>query len=219
MNKEILTLIQGYQRFHAHYYLGEEKAAFSELVRQGQRPKALVIACSDSRVDPALLLDCAPGDIFVVRNVANLVPPCEDDQHFYHGTSAALEFGVNVLEIPHVIVLGHTQCGGIQALLEQVHEKCGPKSFLLKWISLAKAAQEAVIAHHAQSSFEEKVTLCGQYSLINSLKNLQTFSWISERIQKGTLTLQAWNFHLLTGVLEAYDAEDNQFKPLTTSPL
>jgi len=128
MDKEIAALIEGYQKFRAHYF-GTKKTTFAELVRQGQRPKALIVACSDSRVDPALMLDCAPGDVFVIRNVANLVPPYEDDQRFYHGTSAALEFGVHVLEIPHVIVLGHTLCGGIQALLDHTFEAYGLKSF------------------------------------------------------------------------------------------
>lgn len=214
MEKEIRAFIEGYKRFRAHYF-ESEKATFPDLVHRGQSPKALMVACSDSRVDPTLMMGCAPGDVFVVRNVANLVPPYEDDQHFYHGTSAALEFGINVLEIPHVILLGHTPCGGIQSLLEHAHEKWGPKSFLNKWMELAKAAYEAVTLYHAPASFEEKTILCSQYSLVNSLKNLQTFPWIADRIQQGTLTLHAWNFDMLTGELEAYDQHENCFKPLT----
>lgn len=214
MEKEIIALIEGYKKFRAHYF-GSENETFLELVRQGQKPKALMIACSDSRVDPALLLNSAPGDLFVVRNVANLVPPDESDQQSYHGTSAALEFGVAVLEIPHVILLGHTRCGGIQSLLERSHEKkCGSKSFIAKWMELAQPAYEATINYHAESSMDEKVTLCGQYSLIHSLENLRTFPWVAERVKQGTLQLHAWNFDIARGILEIYDEKENHFKEI-----
>src|SRR5437879_1167433 len=107
MPKEIENLIQGYQRFRSHYF-SDSNSTFEDLTRWGQRPKILMIACSDSRVDPALVMNCQPGDLFVIRNVANLVPPYEDDQS-YHGTSAALEFGVCELDIRHIILFGHTQ--------------------------------------------------------------------------------------------------------------
>lgn len=210
MQKDILTLIEGYQKFREQHF-SKEHSAFTELVSQGQRPKVLMIACSDSRVDPALVMNCQPGDLFVIRNVANLVPPYEDDQS-YHGTSAALEFGVCVLGIRHVILFGHTQCGGIQTLLEHSHEQCGEKSFLTKWMELAKIAHDATMNYHADSSLEEKILLCGQYSLINSLKNLQTFPWISEKVQQGSLDLHAWNFDMSRGILEEYDEKQNRFK-------
>lgn len=212
MQSDISALIDGFQRFRNDYFTSENPM-FKKLVNKGQQPKALVISCSDSRVDPAFVLGCQPGDLFVIRNVANLVPPYEDDQA-YHGTSAALEFAVCVLNVKHIIVFGHTHCGGIQALLEHTSEKCGPNSFLTKWMSLAKAAHTTIIDHHAEKSLQEKVTLCGQYSLINSLKMLQTFPWILERLKQNTLSLHAWNFDMSRGLLEKYDEKLNEFKVL-----
>lgn len=213
MKKDIANFIEGYEKFHEHYF-DKDNSTFAKLVSQGQNPKALMIACSDSRVDPALVMNCQPGDLFVIRNVANLVPPYENDQS-YHGTSAALEFGVCVLEIPHIILFGHTQCGGIQSLLQHTHEKCGQKSFLHKWMELAKAADEAITKYHSESSLDEKIVLCGKYSLINSYKNLLTFPWIAERVQQKKLFLHAWNFDISKGTLEEYDEKSNSFKILT----
>lgn len=212
MPKDIENLILGYEKFRTHYF-SHGDSAFKDLVRLGQKPKILIIACSDSRVDPAIVLDCKPGDLFVIRNVANLVPPYEDDQS-YHGTSAALEFGVSGLGIRHVILFGHTQCGGIQSLLEHPPQKTGKKSFINKWMELAAPAHEAVLDHHSDLSLEEKTTLCGKYSLINSLKNLETFPCISQGIVKKTLFLHAWNFDLSQGILEGYDPDENCFKNL-----
>lgn len=215
MLRDIENLIQGYHRFRAQYFSDstDSSSAFEDLVRLGQRPKVLMIACSDARVDPAIVMNCQPGELFVIRNVANLVPPYEDDQS-YHGTSAALEFGVCGLGIRHVILFGHTQCGGIQALLEGSATECAQKSFISKWMELANPAHQAVLEYHKESSLDEKTTLCGQYSLINSLKNLQTFPWIAERVENGSLSLHAWNFDLSRGVLEAFDPELNCFRDL-----
>ena len=210
MQKDMKALIDGYQKFRAHYFEGGD-ASFAELVRQGQRPKALMIACSDSRVDPALVMNCQPGDLFVIRNVANLVPPFEDD-HAYHGTSAALEFGICVLGIQHIILFGHTQCGGIQTLLEHTHETCGQDSFLTKWMELATAAHDAVMDYHKEDPPDEKILLCGRYSLMNSLQNLRTFPWIAEREKNGSLQLHTWNFNMTTGELEMYDEVEHCFQ-------
>jgi carbonic anhydrase len=215
MAKEMDALLEGYQKFREHYY-GESSVLFEDLVRRGQRPKILMIACSDSRVDPALVLNSQPGDLFVVRNVANLIPPFEDDQA-YHGTSAALEFGICVLGIRHLILFGHTQCGGIQSLLESSPGTGTQKSFITKWMELAKPAHQAVLDFHSDCSLEEKTTLCGQYSLINSLQNLLTFPWINERVQQGSLFLHAWNFDLSKGRLEAFDVAENRFKNINFS--
>jgi carbonic anhydrase len=213
MEHDIEGLLKGYQKFHEHYY-GDSKFLFEELVRNGQRPKILMVACSDSRVDPALVLNSQPGDLLMVRNVANLIPPYENDQS-YHGTSAALEFGVCTLGIHHLILFGHTQCGGIQCLLQSATQSSTQKNFITKWMELARPAHQAVLDCHAHLSFEEQTTLCGQYSLINSLKNLMTFPWIQERVERGTLALHAWNFDLSQGILEAFDPQENRFKQLT----
>ena|SRR3990167_7191757 len=214
MSKDVDALIQGYEKFRERYF-NTPNSAFEDLVRLGQRPKVLMIACSDSRVDPAIVMGCKPGDLFVIRNVANLVPPYEDDGS-YHGTSAALQFGVCGLGIRHVILFGHTQCGGIQALLEKTPETCEQKGFVAKWMELAKPAYEAVLKYHSQESLEKKTTLCGHYSLVNSLKNLETFPWIVEREEKGELFLHAWNFDLERGILEVFDRQEKRFKEITT---
>lgn len=214
MQKDIETLIQGYRKFRKRYF-SDSNSAFEDLVRWGQRPKILMIACSDSRVDPAIVMNCQPGDLFVIRNVANLVPPYEDDQS-YHGTSAALEFGVCDLGIRHVILFGHTQCGGIQALLERSSKSGEQKSFIAKWMELAKPAHKTILERHKENSLDEKITLCGKYSLMNSLKNLHTFPWIAEKVNTGELFLHAWNFDLSKGILEAYDPELNEFRELDT---
>lgn len=215
MTKDIDTLLEGYRKFREQYY-GESNLLFEDLVRWGQRPKILMIACSDSRVDPALVLNSQPGDLFMVRNVANLIPPFEDDQA-YHGTSAALEFGICVLGIQHVILFGHTQCGGIQSLFESSSQKPKEKSFITKWMELARPAHQAILDLHGNQSLEEKVTLCGQYSLINSLNNLMTFPWINAKVHDGSLTLHAWNFDLTKGKLEAFDPQENRFKTINGS--
>jgi len=213
MQKDLNALIQGYEKFREKYFQ-EDNTSFSQLVQGGQKPKALMIACSDSRVDPALVMNCQPGDLFVIRNVANLVPPFENDHAYYHGTSAALEFGVCVLGIPHLILFGHTQCGGIQSLLEHSHEACGQESFLSKWMEIATAAHDAIVDYHQDAPLEEQVVLCGRYSLANSLQNLKTFPWVQERVAAGSLLLHAWNFDMKTGVLEAYDEVDHCFKAI-----
>lgn len=210
MEKDITRLIAGYKQFRATHF-GEKDSSFMELVRLGQRPKVLMIACSDSRMDPALLMNCEPGELFMVRNVANLVPPYEHDLS-YHGTSAALEFGVCVLEVRHVILFGHTQCGGIQSLLDHKPHEYLKDGFLTKWMELAKGAQEKVLEEAGTLPLEEKVTLCGHYSLIQSLKNLYTFPWIAEKVREGTLALHAWNFDMEKGLLEEYDEKEGLFK-------
>ncbi|MEI8295393.1 MAG: carbonic anhydrase [Alphaproteobacteria bacterium] len=212
MPKTIDCLIQGYQEFRSRYFT--DATVFDKLVQEGQRPKTLVIACSDSRVDPAIVLNCEPGDLFVIRNVANLIPPYENDNNTYHGTSAALEFGICMLEIRHVIVFGHTQCGGIRALMESSHESLEDKSFITKWVELAQPAQKVVRENHAELGLEQQVDLCGKYAIIHSLKNLQTFPWIRQRVDSGQLSLHAWYFDLAKGLITAFDEEKNCFTEL-----
>ncbi len=212
MNKVIQRLIDGNKQFIKKYF--ESKSdLFSDLVQHGQRPKIMIVACSDSRVDPALVLNCQPGELFVIRNIANLIPPCEDNDTSYHGTSAALEFGTCFLEVEHIIILGHTQCGGIQALLQSANtvvEK-KPHSFIGKWMELARPAYDKVMMEHRETSLEQQITFCEQYALINSLNNLHTFSWVQERVNHGTLSLHAWYFDLATGALHRYDQGDDSW--------
>jgi carbonic anhydrase len=203
-------LIEGFQRFRERHF-AEDRARFQDLVQFGQTPKTLVVACCDSRVDPALVLDCAPGDLFVIRNVANLVPPAENQGH-YHGTSAALEFGVRNLAVQHVIVLGHAQCGGIHALLEGSVEK--DESFIAGWMEIADAARKQVEQEYAEASSEVRHRACEQQAILVSLENLQTFSWIRERVERGELALHGWYFDIERGELLGYDATTRRFETL-----
>jgi carbonic anhydrase len=181
------------------------------LVQFGQTPKALVVACCDSRVDPALVLDCAPGDLFVVRNVANLIPPAENQGH-YHGTSAALEFGVRNLGVQHIIVLGHAQCGGIHALLEGSVDK--DESFIAEWMGIAEAARVQIEKEFAGASSEVRHRACEQQAILVSLNNLGTFPWIRERVEQGKLALHGLYFDIERGELLGYDATTRKFETL-----
>ncbi len=199
-------LIEGFARFRERHF-AKDDALFRELVEQGQTPRILVVACCDARVDPALVLDCAPGDLFVVRNVANLVPPAENQGH-YHGTSAALEFGVRKLNVAHIIVLGHAHCGGIHALLEGDVQK-GDDAFISQWMGIAEAARERVSREGAACQ-----RACEQQAILVSLDNLMTFSWIRERVERGTLALHGWYFDIERGELLGYDAAACRFEVL-----
>lgn len=209
-------LIAGYRRFHKEYFENNE-ALYGQL-KQGQNPSQMIIACSDSRADPALLLDCKPGDLFVVRNVANLIPPYETSSG-YHGVSSALEYGVRILKVRDIIVLGHQQCGGIRALLEGVPdlaEKNGGtgSQFVIPWVNMAVRARDKILREMPNATIQQQINACEEESIKVSLENLMTFPWIKERVDAGNLGLHGWYFDLETGFLTVYDAEQGEFKPL-----
>lgn len=210
MTTSTRQLIEGFRRFRARHF-DENEVQFRALVEQGQSPKVLVVACCDSRVDPALVLDCAPGDLFVVRNVANLVPPVESHGK-YHGTSAALEFGVRTLGVQHIIVLGHARCGGIRALMNRDAEH--ENSFIDGWMELAEAARSEVLRELADASDSERERACERRAILGSLRNLKTFPWIRERVEAGELTLHGWYFDIEHGELLRYDETANRFESL-----
>lgn len=190
--------------FRARYALGDSSIMHC-LARHGQKPEVMVVACCDSRVDPALILQCDPGDLFVVRNVANIVPPYEKDEA-HHGTSAALEFGICFLKVSHLIILGHSQCGGIQALLDNGSEQSN--DFISQWVSLIQPPPPDGKLH-ATTSDE-----CAQLALKQSRQHCMTFPWIADRVQQQLLTIHLWYFDIQTGQIFAY-AEDQQcYQPL-----
>ena len=196
--------IDGYRRFRESAW-PERKRVFHDLSQNGQKPRALILSCVDSRVDPTMIFDCAPGEILVVRNVANLAPPYAPD-NACHGTSAALEFGIRVLEIPELIVWGHGQCGGVSALLNGAPEQA--RDFVAPWMAMATDARAKTtdIADPAQRQ------ICCEHEVIKtSLANMMTFPWIAERVTAGTLNLHGAWFAIETGVLE-YLQPDGTFK-------
>lgn len=203
---DIKRFIAGYKRFHDNYFVGNQEL-FARL-KAGQNPSAMVIACSDSRVDPAILLDCQPGDLFMVRNVANLVPPYEKGAGL-HGVSTALEFGVDVLGVSHLIVLGHSSCGGVRALMEGTQG-----DFMGSWVNIAARAKARVLAEFATASAQEQCHACEEASILVSLENLLTFPWIRQRVELGRLTLHGWYFDLDGGDLVAYDPAIGRFVSL-----
>ena len=206
-----LQLIEGFARFRgSHFATGD--VMYRNLVEQGQTPKFLIVGCCDSRVDPALIFDCAPGDLFVIRNVANLVPPAED-RVGHHGTTAALEYGVRNLGVEHIVVLGHGQCGGIHNLMGS-QGLSNPNSFIDDWMSLVESARASVVLDFPDASEEQRQRACEQRAILVSLQNLQTFPWINQRVEQGTLTLHGWYFDIQQGQLLGYDATIRQFVKL-----
>ncbi|MBF0175348.1 MAG: carbonic anhydrase [Magnetococcales bacterium] len=190
-------LLDGYKRFISGYF-SHNQAALHKLI-EGQAPEVAIVACCDARVDPAFIFDVSPGDIFVIRNVANLVPPFEAEGH-YHGTSAALEFAVTKLLVKHIVILAHARCGGIQTLLDK--DDNVPSDFLGKWMSIARKARESVLQHNPTMSGQERARACEKAAALHSRGNLMTFPWVAARVKQGTLTLHAWYYDLENGSLE-----------------
>ncbi|MGZ9112587.1 MAG: carbonic anhydrase, partial [Rhodoplanes sp.] len=177
-------------------------------------PKVMMIACSDSRVDPGILCNAEPGDLFMVRNVANLVPPYALDR-FYHGTSAALEFAVNTLKVEHIVVLGHAACGGIRALYTSPPEVAARSSFIANWMEIADAARRRTLVTARGLDLEDQLRICGQEAIKTSLANLLSFPWIEERVNAGTLRIHGWNFDIRDGAMDVYVPRLDRFQPLT----
>jgi carbonic anhydrase len=188
------NLLAGYERFRAKGW-PEQRRLFESLADQGQSPRALVIGCVDSRVDPARIFDTAPGEVLTIRNVANLIPPYAPDGT-YHGTSAALEFGIRVLEIPDVVVLGHGLCGGVKSLLQGAPVQ--DLEFVEPWMSIAESA---LLRVSGIASAEERQRQCEHEVIKISIENLKAFPWVADRIAAGTLRLHGAWFDIRFGEL------------------
>ncbi|MBW6525662.1 carbonic anhydrase [Sphingomonas sp. RHCKR7] len=202
-------MVEGYYRFRGNEWL-EERERWTELA-SGQSPKVMVIACSDSRVDPATIFGSRPGEVFVVRNVAALVPPFETGGG-RHGVSAALEFAVTVLQVEEVLVLGHGACGGVKAALSGDLKQAEPGhgGFVAAWIDLLDDAREKVIHEHGQGP--EGQTALEQEGVKVSLSNLMTFPFVQERVEAGKLRLHGAVFAIADGKLRVLQ-EDGHFEP------
>jgi carbonic anhydrase len=192
-------LIAGYRRFRAGTWPAERNR-FEELSRRGQQPRALVIACSDSRTDPQMVFNAAPGELFVVRNVANLVPPYGPDAQ-PHGVSSAVEFAVRALRVRDIVVMGHAMCGGINALLQGTPPELS--DFVGPWVRIAEPARQKAMRVPA----EQRHVFCEHESVRLSLANLMTFPWIKQAIEAGNLRLHGCYFDISSGVLEHLGAD------------
>jgi carbonic anhydrase len=205
--REILRLLAGFRRFHRKFY-GDQTKAFRRLSVAGQTPKTLIIACSDSRVDPAILSSANPGELFVVRNVANLVPPYESSQGF-HGVSAAIEFAVVNLRVKNIVVLGHRQCGGIRSLFTP--EAVRAQGFVSQWMSIAAQAKKKVETVFSGSAIEVLCKECEKESIRCSLENLLTFPFVREAKEHRQLQILGLYFDLELGQLLELDSEWKEF--------
>ena len=206
---DFTDLLDGYQRFRTSEYR-RHRERWEEL-SEGQSPRVMVIACSDSRVDPAQIFDTVPGEIFVVRNIANLVPPFELGGG-RHGVSAALEFAVTQLEVPEIVILGHGMCGGVHAAMSRRFEGKAPGAggFIAHWVDMLDEARDRIVAEHGEGP--EAIRALELETVRVSLANLRTFPCIPEREAAGTLRLHGAYFAIAEGVLHVM-GEDGEFAP------
>ena len=207
------NLIEGYRRFRSKQS-SETREQWQQLA-EGQSPRAVIIACSDSRADPATIFDTDPGEIFVVRNVANLVPPFEANGG-RHGVSAAIEFAVTQLNVPEIVVMGHEKCGGISAALTGMFHDApeGEGGFVHRWMSQIDESAEAIAQEHGTG--EEGQRVLEETSIRQSMANLRTFPFVAEREKNGTLVILGCHFSIRDGELWLLDEAEDSFRPVST---
>jgi carbonic anhydrase len=213
---DITEFLEGFERFQEKYFAGDDSVY--QRLRQGQSPRALVISCCDSRADPGMLMGAGPGDIFVVRNVANLVPPYRNGAEM-PGIRADIEFAVKSLKVEHIIILGHSGCGGIRALMDGEGVTEHNFEFIGTWVTIAAEARAKVKRELAGEPDAVQTRACEQAAIVVSLKNLMSFPWIRERVEAGSTSLHGWYFDIDAGELLGYSPESDSFAPLVTKGL
>lgn len=199
--KTIEALLSGYDIFFEENFKLQVNPVYQELAKYGQAPKVMVISCSDSRVDPGVITRVGPGNLFVTRNIASLVPSYEVADRIDHGTIAVIEFGVCYLHVEDLVLIGHSQCGGIQALLNGVDDGIQP-SFIPEWLSIAQGAKDRVLAELPDAAPSERQKVCTHEALGISMRNLLTYPWLKEAVDAGRLSLHTWYFDIDSGRLE-----------------
>ncbi len=201
-------LIQGYERYREKGFI-RYREDFEKLALYGQKPETMVISCCDSRVSPEGIFGAGPGELFVVRNVANLVPPHEPDG-YYHSTSAALEFAVQALKVKHIVVMGHGKCGGVTAFLNQNAKPLSPGDFIGKWMTLLEPASNTLACLEIGDEEDEQLAL--EYAGIRqSLENLRSFPCVSILEKKGRLSLHGAWFDIGMGELRVMNPKTHEF--------
>ncbi len=201
--------LSGYHEFKKIYHL-DHISEFTDLANNGQKPEIAMICCSDSRIDPAIIFKTKPGKLFVIRNVANLVPPFECSNS-HDGTSAALEYAVEHLRVKHIVVLGHAFCGGIQSLLTNEQNDPHSSSFVSTWMSIARQASLRVKATMPEASDEEQSRTCEKCAIPISLENLMSFPFVMKGVANGSLRLHGWYIDIEKGDLSGFDSKSQQF--------
>jgi carbonic anhydrase len=205
------ALVDGHFRFRREVH-AKDRGRYLQLAELGQAPTAMVIACCDARVDVSAIFDTEPGALFILRNVANLIPPYEPEGR-YHGTSAAIEFAALALKVPHIIVLGHSHCGGVEAYRQKVKGHIPERGFIGRWLTLLdnlKVSETDIFAHGEEVAFEFA-------AIRSSLANLRTFPFIKKRINEGLLALHGLHFDIASGALNELDEASGNFAALTES--
>ncbi|BCD59663.1 MULTISPECIES: carbonic anhydrase [unclassified Nitratiruptor] len=208
---KIEKLIENYKEFKRIHFKKYENL-FEELVKKGQQPKTFFIGCSDSRVVPDLFTGAKPGDLFIFRNVGNFIPPFKPDADF-HGTAAAIEYAVSVLNVQDIVVVGHSHCGACASLyqeLPQSEELIHTKT----WLQLGKPAKETAIAEVGEEDKETLLRATERFNVVVQLANLLTYPAILRRLEEGSLFVHGWYYKIESGEIEYFDEEDERFKPI-----
>ncbi|MCB1579861.1 MAG: carbonic anhydrase [Rhodospirillales bacterium] len=208
-------LLDGFSLFKKDYFHSKKGEAYQKLVAEGQKPETLVIACSDSRIDPAILTYSDPGEFFAVRNVAALVPPYNNGG-LLRGTSSAIEYAVRFLQVKHIVILGHAGCGGIGALATgnfQVTEYHNFE-FLHHWLGIASEAKEQVFSVLSFAGEKQRTKALEQASILVSLENLRSFPWIKDKYERQELQIHGWYFDMKEGQLLEYNVEKGLFEDI-----
>lgn len=206
------SLLDGNEMFKKSYFKKHEKELL-DLAHNGQHPKALFIGCADSRVVPNLITQTNPGELFVLRNVGNLVAPYKPDED-YHSTAAGIEYAVTALEVSEIIICGHTHCGAIASLFKEIDEK--PFVHTKKWLTLGnKAKSLALLALGKNADKEELLRLTEKLSVISQIENLLTYPYVKEQVDAGTLHIHGWIYDIENGDIEYYDPDEYEFKSLS----
>lgn len=209
-------LVEGYREFRSSY-LDKEFEAYREWASNTQSPKTLIIGCSDSRVNPAILTHAGLGEIFVVNNVANIVPPYEAGGHRHMSLGAAIQYAVNHIHVEHIIVMGHSGCGGIAALMagaDADRHDAGADDYIADWVSILKPAKDAVMEDSANSQPDELACLCEMEGTLVSIQNLAGYPWVRDAVKQKALTLHAWYFHIESGELLSFHPDEGRFRRL-----
>jgi len=201
---------QGNKLFRTYFKKNQE--SLLKLVRSGQAPKALFIGCSDSRVIPDLIVQANPGDLFVIRNVGNFVPPYKPDED-YHATASGIEYAVSVLKVQEVIICGHTHCGACNHLYEEIEDPS--LIHTKKWLELGRSAKtSAILSLGANAPKEELLRLTEKLSVVKQIENILTYPNVKKRFENGDLHIHGWYYDIETGIIDYYNADSYEFLPL-----
>lgn len=203
-------LLDGYKSFMAHGY-APEQARYRELADRGQAPTTMIIACCDSRSAPETIFNAGPGELFVLRNVANLVPTFQPDGG-QHGTSAAIEFAVNALKVSNIVVMGHGRCGGIRAALDPAAGPLAHGDFIGKWMGMLAPVADAV-SRYTLATDKERQTMLERFSIRNSIANLRTFPYVQKLEAEGKLGVHGAWFDISTGELWVMNQDGDFHRP------